>query len=160
MTHRIHSIVLGKIRVGGCASERHTQCTILPCKMLLLLQFSFALPFWKVMFPPILAAPFAFLLFTLNWDFHFYLPFVTCFHSRTWCLSCSLPFLHLALKWRHHAMGTVPCIFLPSCQALSQFNDIRSLNHCQESWDIPHTFAMETPSWLMVSQIKAFYIRS
>jgi len=45
MTHQIHSIVLGKIRVGGFASERHTQCTILPCKMLLLLQFSLALPF-------------------------------------------------------------------------------------------------------------------
>lgn len=34
MTHQIHSIVLRKIRVGGFASERHTQCTILPCKML------------------------------------------------------------------------------------------------------------------------------
>lgn len=34
MTHQIHSIVLGKIRVGGFASARHTQCTILPCKTL------------------------------------------------------------------------------------------------------------------------------
>lgn len=118
MTHRIHSIVLGKIRVGGCASERHTQCTILPCKMLLLLQFSFALPFWKVMFPPILAAPFAFLLFTLNWDFHFYLPFVTCFHPRTCaflalCLSFILPLNGGIMLWEqchafscHHAR---PC---------------------------------------------------
>lgn len=125
MTHQIHSIVLGKIRVGGFASERHTQCTILPCKMLLLLQFSFALPFWKVMFLPILAAPFACLLFTLNWDFHFYLPFVTCFHSSTFS-SCSLPFLYLALKWRPHAMGKVPWPYPPSSQALSQFNKISS----------------------------------
>lgn len=30
------------------------------------------------------------------------------------------------------------------------------LNHCQPSEAIPHTFAMETPSWLMGSQKKAF----
>lgn len=125
MTHQIHSMMLGKIRVGGFASEKHTQCTISPCKMLLLLQFSFALPFWKAMFHPLLAAPFAFLLFTLNWDSIFIFLLLLAFIPAL--LFCALPFIYLALTRGPHAMGAVPWIFSPSCQASSQFNDISSL---------------------------------
>lgn len=72
------------------------------------------------MFLPILAAPFAFLLFTPNWDLHFYLSFVTCFHSstslRALCLSSILPLNGglLLLEWSHE----FPCHHARPCPDL------------------------------------------
>ena len=105
MTHQIHRIVLGKMRVGGFASERHTQRTISPCKMLLLLQFSFAC--LKSNVPFYFSSTICISIIHTELGFHFYFPFVTCFYSPHFS-SCSLPFLYLTLKWGPHVMGTVP----------------------------------------------------
>lgn len=115
--------------------------------------FPALLSFQKVMCLPILAAPFASLLFGLSCSFHFYLPFVTC-----------LPFSPLGLRPAFILSLNPGLVLRERCHGLSSHlarprPDVMievPLNRCQPSEAIPHTFAMETPSWLMGSQKKAF----